>query len=528
MLEELKDGKYLNLIEEYQKILQQGLPKLTGKRKKILIVGAGITGLLAAKLLKDAGHDVTILEANDNRIGGRIKTFRNIFQDKNLYGEAGAMRIPSNHPLINDLIKKLKLEDKKQEFYNADRSRKDGERHFQTWIQSNGCTELFSAQRNGSPVGFPLPKDYIGKSASQLLANALAEPNKWIQDDKIAGWMKVIDLYDSYSILRYLSEVYHYPDTVIQYISTFQNLTSRSFLSFFHSFVDTFYINSDTIYYEIAGGNWQIPYAFEPELNENIIKNSRVTDIDHTHPGKVIVKAVNEPATKRGKTRLEYHPISKEYTADFLILTIPFSSLRFVDVKPQLSYEKRRAIAELHYDSATKVFLEFSKRFWEWNKDEWKQNFGETSTYRGNDAFGGYSITDSPNRFIYYPSHPIKGSEGGVIIASYTWADEANRWDSIPEEDCSIAIRGLQSIFGDEIKKFYTGKGAIQSWMKDFYSFGEAAVFTPGQLTYTHPYIGTAEGLIHFAGEHTSLKHAWIEGALESAIRVALEIHSKP
>ncbi|WP_405616737.1 FAD-dependent oxidoreductase [Streptomyces sp. NBC_00076] len=45
-------------------------------RKKILIIGAGITGLVTGRLLKDAGRDVTILEANASRVGGRIKTFR--------------------------------------------------------------------------------------------------------------------------------------------------------------------------------------------------------------------------------------------------------------------------------------------------------------------------------------------------------------------------------------------------------------------------------------------------------------------
>jgi monoamine oxidase len=31
---------------------------------------------------------------------------------------------------------------------------------------------------------------------------------------------------------------------------------------------------------------------------------------------------------------------------------------------------------------------------------------------------------------------------------------------------------------------------------------------------------------VHFAGEHTSLKHAWVEGALESAVRAALEVEA--
>lgn len=44
--------------------------------KKILVIGAGVTGLVAGRLLKDAGHDVTVLETDADRVGGRIKTFR--------------------------------------------------------------------------------------------------------------------------------------------------------------------------------------------------------------------------------------------------------------------------------------------------------------------------------------------------------------------------------------------------------------------------------------------------------------------
>jgi hypothetical protein len=76
----------------------------------------------------------------------------------------------------------------------------------------------------------------------------------------------------------------------------------------------------------------------------------------------------------------------------------------------------------------------------------------------------------------------------------------------------------------DNPNRFYTGCGATQSWASDDYAFGEAAVFAPGQFVEHHPVIGSRKGAPHFAGEHTSLKHSWIEGALESAVRVALEI----
>jgi monoamine oxidase len=65
--------------------------------KKVLIVGAGLGGLVAGYELTQAGHDVTILEAQ-LRPGGRVQTIREPFSD-GLYAEAGAARIPDNHDL---------------------------------------------------------------------------------------------------------------------------------------------------------------------------------------------------------------------------------------------------------------------------------------------------------------------------------------------------------------------------------------------------------------------------------------------
>ncbi|MFD0746566.1 flavin monoamine oxidase family protein [Phytohabitans flavus] len=114
-----------------------------------------------------------------------------------------------------------------------------------------------------------------------------------------------------------------------------------------------------------------------------------------------------------------------------------------------------------------------------------------------------------------------------MVLASYTWADDARRWDSLPDEDrYEQALLGLCQLHGERIRPFFTGRGATQSWARDPYAAGEAAVFAPGQFTEHHPAIPTAEGALHFAGEHTSLKHSWIEGALESGVRAALEVNA--
>ncbi len=121
----------------------------------------------------------------------------------------------------------------------------------------------------------------------------------------------------------------------------------------------------------------------------------------------------------------------------------------------------------------------------------------------------------------------MAGSDGGVVLASYSWADDARRWDSL-DDDARYphALCGMQQVYGQRIEVFYTGAGRTQSWLRDPYAYGEASVLLPGQHTELLPVIPTPEGPLHFAGDHTSVKPAWIEGALESAVRAAWEVHT--
>jgi monoamine oxidase len=75
--------------------------------KKVLILGAGMAGLVAAYELTQLGHDVTILEAR-TRSGGRCHTIREPFSD-GLFAEAGAARIPDGHDLTLKYAKLLEV-----------------------------------------------------------------------------------------------------------------------------------------------------------------------------------------------------------------------------------------------------------------------------------------------------------------------------------------------------------------------------------------------------------------------------------
>jgi len=81
-------------------------PRSQSAPKRVLVLGAGLSGLAAAHELVGAGHDVTVLEAR-TRAGGRVLTLRDGFAD-GLYAEAGAIFVPDHH---QDLMHYLRLFD---------------------------------------------------------------------------------------------------------------------------------------------------------------------------------------------------------------------------------------------------------------------------------------------------------------------------------------------------------------------------------------------------------------------------------
>ncbi|WP_420824403.1 flavin monoamine oxidase family protein [Stutzerimonas kirkiae] len=103
-----------------------------GQGKRVLIVGAGIAGLVSAYELDKAGFAVTVLEAR-NRVGGRVWTLRNgdtvehndgsrqtVQFDDGLFFNAGAGRIPSHHQTLLGYCREFGVE--LQPLVNSSRS----------------------------------------------------------------------------------------------------------------------------------------------------------------------------------------------------------------------------------------------------------------------------------------------------------------------------------------------------------------------------------------------------------------------
>ncbi|MFF8293377.1 FAD-dependent oxidoreductase [Streptomyces sp. NPDC016309] len=582
------DDKGRPLVPRYERILLGGgLPRGRGAAKDVLVLGAGPAGMVAAALLKRAGHRVTVIEANGNRAGGRIKTFRTgghekarqAFADPQQYAEAGAMRIPGSHPLVIGLIDRLGIE--RRPFHYVDVGA-DGKPAYRTWIRVNGISVRradYARDPRAVNRSFGVPAAYENVPAAEIVRRALdpvrdefsvRRPDGTRADkplpERLEGWARVVRRFGDWSMYRFLTEHARLDTRTIDLIGTLENMTSRLPLSFMHSFMGASLISPGTAFYELAGGTAVLADALLEQVRDEVRFDRRVTRVETGgRRSGVSVDTVSEG--RDGKV------VNERFTGDTAVVTIPFSGLRHVRFTPSLSYEKRRAITETHYDSATKVLLEFSRRWWEYGEDDWRRELdavepglydayrrgrvpadgrllgahpsvprghlseNQRATYAAHvwssrdqpeaaRVTGGGCVTDNPNRFMFNPSHPVPGCEGGVVLASYSWADDARRWDAFDDEArYALALRGMQEVYGQRLEVFFTGVGRTQSWQRDPYAYGEASVLLPGQHTELFPHMGTPEGPLHFAGCHTSLKPAWIEGALESAVRAALEVH---
>lgn len=195
-------------------------------------------------------------------------------------------------------------------------------------------------------------------------------------------------------------------------------------------------------------------------------------------------------------------------TFDYALVTATAKATQFIDFDPPLSPKKMEALRSVHYASSTKVVLSFSQRFWE-----------------SENILGGRSITDLPSRFIYYPSHPFP-KDGGALLASYTFSDEAAVFQGMSDEDLiERMLNDLVIIHGERIRQLCTG-GVVKKWGLDPYSLGAFAIYTPYQHTDYTSALSQNENRIYFAGEHTALPHGWIETAMKTSIRAVKTINS--
>jgi monoamine oxidase len=456
-------------------IVASGLPKAK-KPARIIVIGAGIAGLVAAYELLRAGHDPVLLEARP-RVGGRIFTLRDPFAH-GLHAEVGAMRIPAAHDLTLAYVKGFKLATIPFTMGNP-----------KAYFHIGGVRRRI-AEAKPEDLGFELSAHERGQTYGELWAAAIKPLLDRLAKEGPRAWNWIVEKHDHLSTREFL-EASGWSEGAIEMFGLFANqeaLMNASFLELFREEAGQFYEDM----FQIVGGMDQLPCAFMPALAGRIRFGTRVVALEQDAAG---VAVHYRSAARRQAEK-----------GDYAIVTLPFSVLRHIEANPHFSRAKQRAIRQLHYDASAKILAQCRRRFWE-------QDDG---------IFGGGSITDLPIRNVYYPEQGRETGRG-VLLASYTWSEDAQRWGSLSAADRIAEAMDQLSHIHPQIESEFEA-GASWMWHDDEFAGGAFALFDPGQQTLLHEAIVAPEGRFHFAGEHASLAHAWIQGSIESGLRAAKEV----
>jgi monoamine oxidase len=466
---------------DYMKLLQDGLAP-GEKSKHVVIVGAGMAGLMAGLMLKEAGHKVTLLEAQD-RLGGRILTYRGFAGA--MYGEFGAMRFPAQHVLVRHLIaERFKLETKPFPM-EADNL---------VFLQGKSVR---NSEFDSTDFDFKLSDDERNKTPKAILRDAV-QPLIDIMHgaDEDAAWNKLLTDYDRYSVIGYLRQQ-GVSEGALSMIGPLFNLEGRYHFSllewFAHYYEDVF---GDLVY--ITDGSDCLPKAFAPYLENDIRYGAEVHAVDQTDT-KVTVHFKTVAGT-RGTV-----------CADECIITTPLSLLRHMEIE-RLDPEKWHAIRNSYYGRAHKIFMQFSTRWWE---TEYAITHGQT-------------ITDLAIRNIVYPpAGQDPALEKGVIIASYCWEQDSIPYGSMPEQERMVQVlEDLSKIHHEATATFE--HGISKNWSADRYAGGIGPLFRPFEML--GPAFLDVIRPVHrvwFASDACDRRHRrWVEGSIRAAIRNVYAINT--
>ncbi len=458
--------------------LAQNTLERRGAAKRVIVIGAGLAGLSAAYELTRAGHDVTILEAQ-TRPGGRVLTLRDPFPD-GLYAEAGATRIPNHHHFTLKYVELFGLTldpfqppDVPSVYYVSGNRLRVTPGHQVEWPY-----DLTTEERALGLDG--IRRKYVGSALSEL--GDATDPS-WPPPE-------VLTKYDQMSRSDFW-RTRGASSGAIELLSvggTDDRLEPRAALLMLRNYALNQKLKQ---YHKIRGGTDLLPKAFASRLSEKIQYASPVVKIEQHAWG----------ATARFLQEGSYHAL----TGDYLICTVPFSVQKNIEVAPAFSVDKQKAIDQLPYLSASRIFLRSKQRFWIDNVES------------------GFATTDLPIRQIWDITYGQQGKRG--VLDAFPISQHSRRVTAMSEnERINFALDQVETIYPG-MREHFEG-GITKCWDEDQWARGASAYYKPGQFSTVLPHVARPEGRVHFAGEHTSVWiDGWMQGALESGNRVAREIN---
>ncbi len=452
-----------------------------GAGKKVIVAGAGITGLCCGYELMMGGHDVTVLEGS-GRSGGHVFTSRDGLSD-GLYTDLGADHITMpGYERFFEYIKEFGLE--ALPYPGAEGSADPQNRNALRMINGKFYSdEMMSDPGTLKQFGFnDRETAFLSTHPAWELRSLFLKPylNKFTDPFQPFGVG-----YDDYDHIP-ISDIYNKEGASEAAMRFLGGGRTSALYTLWRMFImeSRGIPLSEGKTFRLKGGNSELPKAFARKLGSRLKLGHSVLSIEHSTEGVSVTY----------KT-FGYEDI-QIMKADYLVNCISMPVFRSIAVSPQLPAEKQYVVDNLSYTSHPFYVFEAESKFW--------------------------------------LDHGLK-----TINIEFEHSDIFSIWQEVNELDTERVILKANAPAGlsaqrvlAAFREVYPGKGKdtitqaiTKDWTSDPYAPGcEMQPFPIGEMHRFWPEIMKPVGRIYFAGTYADNLSRGMESCLRSANRVAKEI----
>lgn len=440
---------------------------------RVAIVGGGMAGLSAARTLKNAGAKFQIYEAS-KRTGGRMWTARDLM-GPGLTTELGGEFIDSMHTDILDFVKEFELElidtEAAEEavlirdafFFNG--------RHYSL----ADMIEAFQPVATRIRVDMERAGDPSYRDANPT-ATTLDRMSLSTYLDSIGASGALREMLDVAYVTEYGLDADDQSALNIIYLIGTEPGTLELF-------------GESDERYKVRGGNDQLVQRLAAEVSDCIHLEHRL-------------EAVSRPGDHYVLTFAGPNGSPMEVKADTVIMTIPFTLLRDVQLEVPMPPAKRLAIDTLGYGTNAKVFMGCRTRPWRAH------------------GYAGFAFSDEPFQLCWDNAQQQPGEAGGITLFSGGHAAKA-AGEGTADEFVARMLPSLEKVFPGTTAAF-TGVTSRFHWPTYPFTKGSYACYRPGQWTTVAGAEGESVGRMYFAGEHCSAEfQGFMNGAAETGRKAA-------
>jgi monoamine oxidase len=467
------------------------LPPGSGSGRRVVIIGAGIAGMVAALELGRAGYGCIVLEARA-RPGGRNWSLRagdvvaetSSLQtvgweaEPHLYFNPGPARLPFHHQGILEYCRELGVP--LEVMCNDNRG---------ALMQDDAAFDG-RPQRNAAVVNDT--RGYVAELAAKAVDHGLMDDPVSDEDrERLHGFLRSFGALDRDMVYRGSGRSgYAEPPGgglaagKIAPPLDLRRLVQADFWQGPSEFGE-FYTMAATMMQPV-GGMGRIGEAFGQRLGEVITYNAEVTELRRQGEGARVVWR----DTRNGDVGA--------IEAAWVLCTIPCHVLARVEA--DFSPAVRVALTSVDYVQAGKIAFQAERRFWELDSQ----------------IYGGISWTSRDITQVWYPSAGLHQARG-IVVGGYIWSDDLGRAFAAktPSQRAADALADGQHLHGDYGKSLR--QGISVAWPNIPFSEGAWAEWSREARADAYPVLLKGDGPFLFAGEHMSHINGWQEGAVRSA-----------